>query len=502
MRAAKLPVLTLCLLGALAAGFLIHGCREISGPTAPSGTRAGVSARATAGAAAAATQGTWTAPFPWPIVAVHLHLLPNGKVLSFGLAGVPQVWDPGTRRFTPVPSPSKVFCAGHAFLPDGRLLVTGGNLGQHLGLPNANLFDFRTQAWTALTPMQRGRWYPTSTTLPTGEVLTLAGTDEQGVNVKLPEVWTSGRWRVLTTASASLPYYPRAFVAPDGRVFVAGPGQRSRWLSTSGTGAWKSGPLSHYGLRNYGSAVMYAPGKVLIVGGGGYNDPAHPVPTNTAEVIDLNQRAPAWRYTNPMAFARRQMNATLLADGKVLATGGTSRGGFSDPAGAVLAAEIWNPLTERWTTVAPNAVPRLYHSTTILLPDARVLHAGSGDGGGLPNEKSAEIYSPPYLFNPDGSLAARPTITSAPVSVRYGQTFTVQTPNALSIASVTFIRLSAVTHAFNETQLLNRLALSATVGTLRVTAPARATLAPPGYYMLFIINAAGVPSVAAIILVQ
>ncbi len=392
--------------------------------------------------------GQWSSVQSAPIVQLHLHLNLDGTVLSWGHDGDPQVWNPATGTFTAVPSPSLMFCAGHNFLPDGRLLVAGGHITDGHGLPNTNVFDPATDSWQQGSPMAKGRWYPTNTTLPNGEVVTIAGTDEGGANVTIPEVWNGSSWRQLTTASLSLPYYPRSFVAPDGRVFYAGEQQQSRYLDVSGTGNWTNGPLRKFGTRDYGSAVMYEPGKILYVGGG--------PPTNTAEIIDLNQPSPAWTYTGSMAFARRQMNATVLPTGQVLVTGGTSGSGFNNPNGAVHAAEMWDPATGTWTTMASNAVTRIYHSTTLLLPDARVLHTGSGDGAGAPDELSYEIYSPPYLFK-----GARPSITGAtPAVVGYGQSLFVGTPDGASITKVTFIRLGSVTHAFDAGTRLVPLSFS------------------------------------------
>jgi hypothetical protein len=337
--------------------------------------------------------------------------------------------------------------------------------------------------------MVKGRWYPTNTTLPNGEVVTIAGTDEGGANVTIPEVWNGTSWRQLNTASLSLPYYPRTFVAPDGRVFYAGEQQQSRYLDVTGTGTWTNGPLRKFGTRDYGSAVMYAPGKILYVGGG--------PPTNTAEIIDLNQPSPAWTLTGSMAFARRQMNATVLPTGQVLVTGGTSSTGFNDPAGAVHAAELWNPATGTWTTMASNAVTRIYHSTTLLLPDARVLHTGSGDAGGAVDELNYEIYSPPYLFK-----GARPTITGAPTTVAYGQSVLIETPDGATITQVSFIRFGSVTHAFDAGTRLVPLAFSPVSGGLQVTIPASGNTAPPGPYMLFLVNGNGVPSISRIMGLQ
>ncbi|HEY9286013.1 MAG TPA: galactose oxidase-like domain-containing protein [Pyrinomonadaceae bacterium] len=313
------------------------------------------------------------------------------------------------------------------------------------------------------------------------------------VNNSVPEVWqSSGVWRQLSGANMGLPLYPWVVLAPNGRVFYTGPDSQTWFLNTSGAGAWTPGPASRFGYRDYGSAVMYDAGKVLIAGGG--------APTNTAEVIDLNTPTPAWRFVGSMAFARRQMNATVLPDGKVLATGGTASPGFNDATGSVFAAEMWDPATETWTTVASMQERRLYHSGAVLLPDGRVLSAGGGQPageGGDSDHPTAEIYSPPYLFR-----GARPTITSAPASAGYGQTFFVQTPDAASVAKVTLVRLSSVTHSFNQNQRFNRLNFTLGAGGLNVTAPADGNVCPPGHYMLFILNGNGVPSVAKIIKIE
>lgn len=455
--------------------------------------------------------GAWSAVSTWPLIAIHTHLLPNRKILAWnanyagGQAEV-TLWDPNSPNvFTPVPVPSNrpnannIFCTGHAFLPDGRLLISGGHIDNGVGLPFTNIYDFSTGAFTQLgaaSDMNQGRWYPTNTTLPNGEVLVVSG-DVTGGNVnRLPQVWQTnagGNWRSLTTASEfSLPLYPWMHVAPNGRVFNSGPDQVTRFLNTAGTGAWTAGPTSNFGYRDYGTSVMYDSGKVLILGGG--------QPTNTAEVIDLNAAAPAWRYVRPMAFARRQVNATVLPDGKVLVTGGTRAPGFNNEAEPVYPAELWDPEAGgdglgRWTTLTSMQMRRLYHSTAVLLPDGRVLSAGGGQGAGaFYNNSNAELYSPPYLFK-----GARPTVSSAPANVTYGQRFTVGTPQAAAVTRVTWVRLSSVTHSFNQDQRFSRLTFTRTTNALSVSAPSNRNLSPPGYYMLFILNGNGVPSIARVV---
>jgi len=299
----------------------------------------------------------------------------------------------------------------------------------------------------------------------------------------------------LNNAQLTQPLYPWMHLAPNGKIFNSGPQQTTRYLDTSGTGSWTTVALTNFGDRQQyaGASVMYEPGKVLILGGGGGGVNA---PTPTAEIIDLNAATPHWQFTSSMAFARRYPNATLLPDGKVLVTGGTSTG-VDDTLGAVRAAETWDPATGTWTTLASMSVPRMYHSTAVLLPDGRVLVAG---GGGLNNpglegnHYDAEYYSPPYLFK-----GARPVVSSVPETAAYGQTFLLATTNAASISKVTLVAPSSSTHEFNSHQRFVPLTFSPTPdgAGLTVTVPSNPNVAPAGYYMLFILNTAGVPSVAS-----
>ena len=435
-------------------------------------------------------------------MAIHASLLPDGRVMTFGrMSSTPVSWTPATGQFTNLLHPADFFCSGHAFLPDGQLIVTGGHSGTDFyGIKTTYLYDFALNRWTRSQDMRNGRWYPTTTTLGNGEVLTISGGDTAAVTNDLAEVYQSnGTWRALTSARRTVPLYPMMFVAPDGRVAMVGPGQQTWYLNPTGTGGWTAGPFMVFNLsggRNYGSAVMYDGGKILAMGGNQGS------PTATAEVIDLNAGS-GWRNVQPMSVARRQLNATLLADGTVLVSGGTNAAGFNTTPtdSRVLTAERWNPDTEVWSQLGRMSHQRLYHSTAVLLLDGRVVSVGSGEpaASGQFDDRTAEIYSPPYLYNRDGTLAARPTITDAPVSVSYGSSFTVTTPNAASIRKVTFIRLSSVTHSFNHNQRMNRLSFTATASGLTVVTPLNGNLAPPGHYMLFIVDSNGVPSVGKVI---
>ncbi len=444
--------------------------------------------------AQASITGQWTPVQAWPFMAAHGHLLPNGKILfwpSFDLGNNPTLWDPVANTFSSVPIAAyNIFCSGHSFLSDGTLLVTGGHDGSSgYGYAYSSLYDPIKNAWTQTSNMNDARWYPTNTTLPNGDVLVVSGEITPGVYNTLPQVWhqATNSWRSLSTAQLQQPLYPMMFVAPNGKVFVAGPDQAGRYLNTGGSGAWTFlGNFNYSRWRDYGSAVIFD-GKVLIAGGDGgdANTPA----TSTAEIIDLNATHPSWQYTASMADARRQHNLTLLPDGKVLVTGGSSGFGFDNASYPVYPAEMWDPATGSWSTMASISVYRGYHSTALLLPDGRLLSAGGEQTGA-----SAEIYSPPYLFK-----GARPSITSAPSTVKYKRSFFVGTPDAASISQITWIRLGSVTHAFNQNQRLNHLQFALASRGLNITAPANGNLAPPGHYMLFLVNNNGVPSVASII---
>src|SRR5262245_38584553 len=241
--------------------------------------------------------GQWSDVMPWPIVAIHTMLLPTGKVLAINRIQNPQIWDPGSNQFMPVPAPANLFCAGHALLPDGRVFLAGGHIDDGKGLPNVTTFSPVTEQWTSFAPMQRGRWYPTTTLMGNGDVVIMAGRDQDSVPVTIPEVWSNGTLRQLPGADREFPYYPRAFLTADGRVYVAGPTNATRFLDISGNGSWSNGPTRLGGSREYGSAVMYDDGKILYAGGNRT--------TNTAETIDLNAGSPQWQWTSPMAFARR-----------------------------------------------------------------------------------------------------------------------------------------------------------------------------------------------------
>jgi hypothetical protein len=323
----------------------------------------------------------------------------------------------------------------------------------------------------------------------------------EGCNANTPEIYNpaTDSWTSLTSATIALPLYPHLFVLPDGRILNTGSYHQAtptRVLNLS-TQTWST---VNSAVLNGGSAAMYLPGKIIKsgIGTSAALDVSSTPSTATTYVLDMNLPTPSWRQTANMANRRDFHNLTILPDGKVLVAGGGTTIGATDVANAVMPAEMWDPSTEAWTTMASMHAPRLYHSTVVLMPDARLLVTGGGRnaGGAQPatDQLSAEIYSPPYLFR-----GPRPTITSAPATVSYGQVFSVQTPDASSIAKVVLMRLSSFTHGFDWNQRYVPANFTVGTGSLSVTAPANANQAPPGYYMLFIVDTNGVPSVAAIV---
>ena len=453
--------------------------------------------------------GQWSAPVSWPLVAVHMSLEPTGKVLAFDAwtdaPNSERLWDPQTGTFTSVPYGRNLFCAGHVQLADGRTLIVGGNIAADDGLADTTIFNPTTNTYFRAPDMSVGRWYPTATELPDGRVLTFAGDnivqdrpgqphpfEDASVN-SLPSIFnpTTNTWTDLTAARLTSPLYPFMFVLSDGRVFNAGPDTTTRILDP-GNQTWTTvGTSPIDGM----SAVMYRPNKVMKAGTWAdpdfVNSKVYDAGAGTA-VIDMSAGTPAWRSTAPMNFARSYQNLTLLPDGTVLASGGMSTSDGTDITKAVLPAEIWNPDTETWTTAASLTNGREYHSTALLLPDGRVLMAGGGQlpgRFGIVDQRNAEIYSPPYLFK-----GPRPTITSSPAGASWGSSFDVTTPNAASIAKVSLIRSPSVTHALDMNQRFQYLSFTAGSGKVTVQAPATANLAPPGDYLLFLVDTTGVPS--------
>jgi hypothetical protein len=458
-------------------------------------------------------QGEWqTVSVKMPINPVHLALLHTGKVLIVAGSGnvaterdyQAAVADPQTGSIVTQPLAWDMFCNGMVILADGRPLINGGTLqyDPFHGEPRNAVFDPITETFADVQSMAHGRWYPTVTMLGDGRVMTFSGLLEGGGTNTTVEIYTPGvGWSPEYPAGWTPPLYPRLHLLPDGRVLYSGSSPGSRIFDPS-THTWTGvvASTNYAGVRKYGTSVLlplkaskgYA-AKVLILGGG---NPA----TNTTEILDLSAASLRWQYGPPMSQARIEMNATILPSGKVLAMGGSSTD--ENAATASYNADLYDPdagPTGAFTSAGANTVPRLYHSGSLLLPDATVLLVG-GNPTRASYEQDIEIYSPAYLFTGDGSPAERPTITTVTPAVSgYGSTFHVQTPDAAGIKSVVLVRPGAQTHAFDMDQRLIELSYTAGAGDLTVTAPPNGNIAPPGYYMLFVLNNVGVPSVATFV---
>jgi fibronectin type 3 domain-containing protein len=445
--------------------------------------------------------GQWGPLIPLPAVAIHSALLPSGRILlfqgDFSSGGQQYVLDPQTGSVTHVPdAAADLFCAGQAVLADGRVLVVGGTATQGgFGVPDITAFNWQAESWSTLTPMQFPRWYATATTLADGKVLVNSGSNRD-INdvVPIPELYSpdTNKWQSLTAASHTMPIYPFIYQLPDGRIAHLGGSEDptpSEVLDLS-TNQWTTIDSR---VIDGGSIANYAPGR-FIKSGSAADDGYSGSSVKTAYTLNMNAPGATWQPTGNMAFARSFLNLTNLPDGTVLATGGgTDKSGFVD-ANAVLQAEDWDPATGSWATYASMSAPRLYHSVAVLLPDGRVYVSGGGGDPGVNDQRSAQIFSPPYLFK-----GARPTIDSAPATGKYGASMFVGTPDAASISRVSLIRTGSVTHAFDQNARATSLSFTQTAGGLEVSMPSNRNDVPPGYYMLFLVNGQGVPSVASFV---
>jgi hypothetical protein len=466
-------------------------------------------------------QGQWTTlANTMPINPIHAALLSNGKVLVVAGSGNCPPSQSGCPSGPPYgPSNSSgalllapvsgqtisqfsvswdMFCNGMVLLDDGRPFIASGTIqyDPFYGQPQTATFDPQANTFSNGPNMAHGRWYPTLVTLGDGRVMIFSGLNETGSTNTAVEFYSADTgWSSPFTASWTPDLYPRLHLLPNGKVFYSGAQTTSKLFDPS-TNTWNTSvaKTNYSGTRTYGTSVLlplrpsnnYDP-RVLIMGGG---NPA----TGTTEIIDMGSPTPAWQYGPNMSQARIEMNAVILPNGKVLALGGSVND--EDTSTASLNADLYDPASNTFSSAGAYAYPRLYHSVALLLPDATVWLAGGNPSRGS-YVRQMEIYKPAYLFNPDGTPATRPSITSAPASVSYGESFNLTTPD--NIVSVVLVRNGTVTHAFGMDQREVGLSFTAGSGSLTVTAPPNGNIAPPGYYMLFLLNQSGVPSVASFI---
>jgi Domain of unknown function (DUF1929)/FG-GAP-like repeat len=470
--------------------------------------------------ASAADEGVWRIlEIDSGVLAVHAALLPTGDVLFFAgssnnadAANAQQygsrVWHYPTSTMSAPDTPVDLFCCGHAHLPDGRLLAAGGteSYDPFVGLKQSIVFDpaagppspasptGRAGKWTAEPPMGQGRWYPTLVALPDGDVLAVSGIGSDGFLSLVPERFDGFDWSALPE-SPPWPMYAHLFLLDDGRLFYSGGqyaannGQRPGiWDPTADTVVQVDG-LPEPGFRNQSASVLLPPAqdqKVMIIGGGGAD--MHAVGTTAISAIaDLTAPQPVYVAGPPMHHARMHLCATLLPDRTVLANGGS---GMEESHGHVSPhAEIYHPDTNTWRAAAASRVDRLYHSVALLMPDGKVVTAGSNPAR-KDEELRIEVFWPPYLF-----AGPRPSLVLGTEQVHYGGTVVAGVMDPADLREASLLRPGATTHSCDTEQRLVDLPLQITgPDAVELELPASAALAPPGWYQLVVVSSMGVPS--------
>ncbi|MFG1811215.1 galactose oxidase-like domain-containing protein [Streptomyces sp. NPDC049040] len=501
--------------------------------------------------------GKFTDYFSSPDFGVHVALLPTGKVLLFSFesvednpqkepaptdvigsrnAGRAYVWDPaageGPSAFKAVPPPvvnmpdgtneprpAPFFCAGHSYLPNGMIGVFGGNLGGNggTGAKLALVFDPWTETWHQQQDLSVGRWYPTVVTGADGRQVIMSGQSELGWGTptpvieqfpaagdpvtsdpgKAPDGAAIGQWKT------EAPYrmdYPHLFSLNDGKIYGFGRDADQEWRFDPADQTRTQLPdRPDGGLRNYGSAIALpngtqGPDSVLILGGN-RNDP------NTYRFS-----GGAWHKDTPRAFGRTQDDTLILPDGTLLTVNGAydirnyGNGDLNPNADLKYRQTEMRDAAGKWTLGPAQRLPRGYHSNAVILPDGRIMVTGdelqqiannpditSGQNGTI------EIYEPAYLHQ-----GARPNLSSAPAGpVGYGAAMRVSTTTPAQVSRAVLLAPITSTHSVDTSQRHLDLQITSRSGNhLELKAPPSAKAAPPGYYMLFLLDDKGVPSVA------
>ncbi len=489
-------------------------------------------------------KGAWSSVLDWPLIAIHAALLPDGRVMTYGTqvstygtgTFMYDVFDPrevlgspASHLTLPNGTTTNLFCSAQLLLPTtGELMLSGGDRMENgkstsRGVADVNIFSTVTNQMRPASSMQRGRWYGTSTVLPNGEIYLQGGTDGEDH----PEIrGNDGNFRLLNgidTLRAQPngdPYfdnnYPRNFVGPNGKIF----GFDHYWMyevdphgigDNGNPGSVKmfashwdvptaDGRYIERGWAASSSAVMLRPGKILQLGGIRPN----------ATLIDISGPRPQLTELPPMRQTRQWANATLLADGKVFVSGGSTRNLLADPANEDVGevaydTEIFDPLAATWSQGAPLSVRRFYHSVALLLPDATILSSGGGSPGPVTN-LNAQVYYPGYLFKSDGSRATRPVIdqpaNALPMVVDAGESFSLTSPEAATIRRVTMVKTGSVTHSFDMDQRFVEPTFTRNGNRIDISLPPNVYETPPGFYMVFVIDQNGTPSMARMIRVN
>ncbi|WP_405731995.1 DUF1929 domain-containing protein [Streptomyces sp. NBC_00028] len=486
------------------------------------------------GTADQCANGRWDVlPTQNPVRSMHSVVLNNGKVLLIAGSGNSEeqfnagtftsaVYNPATGAYKVIPTPKDMFCAGHVQLQDGRVLVMSGNkaypvVGGHgyEGFKDSYIFDPVTETYSKTNDMNDGHWYPSATVLGNGDVISFGGLREDSTGSVTAELFSQAeqQWQPLWKVNQTWSYwglYPSMILMQDGRLFYSGSHVFGNNIPGTGSAIYDYGAntvtqvpgLQNKDERDQSASVLLPPAqdqKVLTLGGG--NIDSNPEANRLTDVIDLKQPNPAYVAGPPLPQGtvdlgngpqpetgnqgKMYVSAVLLPDGKVLETGG----GLHNRANPVHESSLYDPDTGTFDPVAADPEARGYHSSAFLLPDGRVMATGDNPGNGTWNH-NVSIYTPPYLLK-----GPRPSITSViDTEWTYGDTqrITVDRP----IAKAELIRPAAVTHSSDPNQRFVDLPLAVDGNNVDLNVTSNPNLAPPGWYMLFAVDANGVPSVA------
>jgi hypothetical protein len=376
-------------------------------------------------------------------------------------------------------------------------------------------FDPVTERYERVADMHVKRWYPTLTGLANGDVLAVSGLDGSGQVTQDNEVFdpVTKKWTARPDLRRHFPTYPALFQTQrSGMLFFSG--------SNSGYGPANLGRVPGFwnltdnvfttvpGLRDPDQLETSGSGwvgpvqnqKIMVVGGGGVGE--SPKSTGRIDIVDLKSAHPRFMPGPSLPAGTRYPNLVTLPDDTTLITGG-SQGYRGEFASDNHTARIFHPDNDTLSPAADPNVGRDYHSEALLLPDGRVIILGGNplfadekDTITAPFEHRIEIYTPAYLYH-----GARPALTGGPESLKLGGEGTFSTPDPKGIATARLIRPSAATHVTNLEQRSIALGLTRGRNSITVSLPSQPTLVPPGPYMLFVTNHAGVPSVARWVLV-
>jgi hypothetical protein len=490
---------------------------------------------------------------------VHVALLHTGKVLAFGGSGndpkylkhphPAEIFEPdevgkhngNVYEISNADIKGDIFCAGHSFLQDGKLLVVGGTFkydNSLFGIPfppfrgmdNAHIFDPKTLTWKQILNMKNSRWYPTCVMNSDGSVLVMAGLTKNfpWVFLNKIEILENGQhWKYIDEINRWLPLYPRLHLLPNGEIFYAGSfnthytfpfsvkGFPSATLNIK-TKRWHTIGNPNNTNREEGTTVLlplvppeYTTKVLLIAGGTPQGNDAIP----DVEIIDFSEKKPQYKEFAKLKHPRYYVYPVILPDKSILVLGGKvgkkghlhddmshqhnhdhGDGELSHHPDAVLEPELLDPETNMWHPMADMKVDRLYHSNALLLPDGRIMTAGSNPQR-TENELRIEVFKPPYLFRGE-----RPIIKRCNTEIDYNQKLEIETDNSEEIKEICLIRPSSTTHCVNTEQRYVGLEFEIKSRTIiNANIPDSPNLAPPGYYMLFIIDNKVVPSIACFI---